>query len=224
MTWSSIHGRIHWKPGDDYRNDTILRLEEENETSCVRSFLREGAISCNPKRASSDVSPTCRVYQKKLKRKLDDEIKLAGLEARVPEVLEKHLIFNSNRLRKSKEARLEIVTYVEAKFALRIRDAGPGEAASRAQSDPMDVGAVNSVAFGKRNASAVPRGGCFTCGGVHYRRDGNARKGKSKQSSGKGKQNGKSWSTVRADEKAKKTRKNRRKIEECQGCKTFQQG
>ena len=35
----------------------------------------------------------------KLKDKLDDEIKLAGLEALVPEELEKHLILNSNRLR-----------------------------------------------------------------------------------------------------------------------------
>ena len=38
-------------------------------------------------------------YEKKLKDKLDDEIKLAGLEALVPEELEKHLILNSNRLR-----------------------------------------------------------------------------------------------------------------------------
>ena len=36
-------------------------------------------------------------YEKKLKGKMDDEIKLAGLEALVPEELEKHLILNSNR-------------------------------------------------------------------------------------------------------------------------------
>ena len=57
--------------------------------------------------------------------KLDDEIKLAGLEALVPEELEKHLILNSNRLRTFEDARLEIVTYVEAKFGLRIRDSKP---------------------------------------------------------------------------------------------------
>ena len=39
------------------------------------------------------------LHEKKLKDKLDDEIKLAGLEALVPEELEKHLILNSNRLR-----------------------------------------------------------------------------------------------------------------------------
>ena len=59
-------------------------------------------------------------YEKKMKDKLDDEIKLAGLESLVPEELEKHLIFNSNRLRTFEDARLEVVTYVEAKFGLRI--------------------------------------------------------------------------------------------------------
>ena len=51
-------------------------------------------------------------YEKKLKDKLDDEIKLAGLEALVPEELEKHLMLNSNCLRTFEDARLEIVTYV----------------------------------------------------------------------------------------------------------------
>ena len=40
-------------------------------------------------------------YEKKLKNKMDDEIKLARLEALVPEELEKHLILNYNRLRTS---------------------------------------------------------------------------------------------------------------------------
>ena len=37
----------------------------------------------------------------------------------MPEELEKHLILNSNRLRTFEDARLEVVTYVEAKFGLR---------------------------------------------------------------------------------------------------------
>ena len=53
-------------------------------------------------------------YEKKLKDKLDDEIKLAGLEALVPKELEKHLILNSNRMRTFGDARPEIVTHVEA--------------------------------------------------------------------------------------------------------------
>ena len=39
-----------------------------------------------------------------MKDKMDDEIKLAGLEALVPEELEKHLILNSNRLRTFEDA------------------------------------------------------------------------------------------------------------------------
>ena len=57
-------------------------------------------------------------FWKKLKDKLDDEIKLAGLEALVPEELEKHLVLNWNRMRTFEDARLEIVTYVEAKCGL----------------------------------------------------------------------------------------------------------
>ena len=36
-------------------------------------------------------------YEKKMKDKLDDEIKLASLESLVPEEFQKHLILNSNR-------------------------------------------------------------------------------------------------------------------------------
>ena len=75
-------------------------------------------------------------YGKKMKDKLDDEIKLAGLESLVPEELEKHLILNSNRLRTFEDARVEVVTYVEAKFGLRIRDSKPSDTGLREHSDP----------------------------------------------------------------------------------------
>ena len=47
---------------------------------------------------------------------MNDEIKLAGLEALVPKDLGKHLILNSNRLRTFEDARREVVTYVEKQF------------------------------------------------------------------------------------------------------------
>ena len=50
-------------------------------------------------------------YEKKMKDKLDDEIKLAGLESLVLEELEKHLILNSKCLRTFEDARLEAVTW-----------------------------------------------------------------------------------------------------------------
>ena len=73
-----------------------------NETFCARSFLMDGALFWNSRRGSN-----------------------AGNRGRrdqacvVPEELEKHLILNSNRLRKFEDTRLEVVTYVEAKFGLR---------------------------------------------------------------------------------------------------------
>ena len=129
----------------------------------------------------------CCVMRKRLKDKLDDEIKLTGLEALVREELEKHLILNSNRLRTFEDARLEIVTYVEAKFGLRIRDSKRIDTGSRGHSDPMDVDAVNSVSSGTGKGSSSPRDGCFKFGGAHFQRQcnvhatprkGNGKKGK----------------------------------------------
>ena len=120
--------------------------------------------------------------EKKLNDKLDDEIKLAGLEALVPEELEKHLILNSNRLQTFEDARLEIVTYVEAKFGLRIRDSKQSETVTRWQSDPMRSILCHPSSKGKWLSS--PRDGRFKCGGAHFQRDCNARKGNDKQSSG----------------------------------------
>ena len=74
-------------------------------------------------------------YEKKLKDKMDDEIKLAGLESLVPEELEKHLIVNSNPPADfSEDARREIVTYEEAKFGLGNRDSKPSDTGLREHS------------------------------------------------------------------------------------------
>ena len=106
----------------------------------------------------------------------------------MPEELEKHLILNSNRLRTYEDARLEVVTYVEAKFGLRKRHSKPSDTDLRGHSDPMDVDAVNSLSPGKGKGSSSPRAGCFKCGGAPFQRDCNARESTGKPSSGKGKQ------------------------------------
>ena len=64
----------------------IRRQEEGNETFCARSFLLDGALFWNSKQGSNAGSWESYVSrcEKKLKDKLDDEIKLAGLEALVP--------------------------------------------------------------------------------------------------------------------------------------------
>ena len=150
-------------------------------------------------------------YEKKLKNDMVDEIKLADLEALVPEELEKHLILNSNRLRTCDDARLKVVTYVEAKFGLRIRD-----------SKPSDTGAPGSS--GKEKGTSSPRDRCFKSGGAHFQRDCNARNSTGKQSSGKGKQS-KSWSKsegkVKKENKGKsngKSRRNQKCEPRCQRC------
>ena len=155
-------------------------------------------------------------YEKKLKDKLDDdEIKLAGLEALVPEELEKHLILNSNRLRTFEVARLEIVTYVKAKIGLRIRDSKPGDTGSRRHSEPMDVDAVNSLSSDEGEGHRVR-----VMGGAHFQRDHNARKSTGKQSSGKGKQS-KSWSKSEGIGKRKESED---KTQRFQRCRRFVQG
>ena len=91
----------------------------------------------------------------------EDRCKFAGLEALVPEELEKHLILNSTRLRTFEDARLEVVKYVEAKFGSSIRDSTPSDTVTRGPSDPMDLDAVNSLSSKKRNSASSPRDGLF---------------------------------------------------------------
>ena len=61
------------------------------------------------------------------------------------EELDEYLIHNSNRLRTFEDARLEIVTYVEAKFCLSVRDSKPSESGACEHADPTDVDAINYI-------------------------------------------------------------------------------
>ena len=69
--------------------------------------------------------------------------------------MRRHLILDSNRLRTFEDARLEIVTYVEAKFGLKIRDSKPSDTGFREHSDPMDVGAVNSLSLVRQRKMVI---------------------------------------------------------------------
>ena len=115
---------------------------------------------------------TCVARYEKLKGKMDDEIKRAGLESLVPEELEYHLIFNSDRVKTFEDARSEIVTYLEEKIGLRIRK--PSEAGFCERSDPTDVGVVSSLLSGKGKRSSDSRSGCFNGDATHFHRDCNA--------------------------------------------------
>ena len=136
-------------------------------------------------------------YEKKLMGKMDDEIKLAGLEALVPAELEKHLISqlqSPGDFRRCTSGNRD-VRGGENWFnnSQTECDSKPSDTGFREHSDPMDVGAVNSLSSGKGNWSSGPRDGCFKCGAAHFQRECNASKNTGKQSSGKGNQS-KSWS------------------------------
>ena len=98
-------------------------------------------------------------HEKKLKDKLDDEIKLAGLEASVPENWRNSLTLNAKRLRTFEDARLVIVTYVEANLGLRVRDSKPSDTGFRGHSDPMDVDAVNKFLFFQQRKRVIESAG-----------------------------------------------------------------
>ena len=59
-------------------------------------------------------------YETKLKDKLNDEIKLAGLEALVLEELEKHLTLNFNRLRTFEDAHWRRREFVKPSRVTRV--------------------------------------------------------------------------------------------------------
>ena len=116
------------------------------------------------------------------------------------------------------------MTYVEAKFGLRIRDSKPSNTGLREHTDPMDVGAVNSLSSGKGKGSSSPRDECCKCVGAHFQRDCIARKSTGKQSSGKGKQS-KSWSKSEGKEKSKDNKGEiQRNIQRNQRCQRLVQG
>ena len=104
---------------------------------------------------------------------MNDEIKLAGMEALVPEELEKHLILNSNRLRTFEDARLEIVTYVEVKFGFRIRDSKPSDTGfswTLGSHGCWGCQLSLSLSSGKGKWSPGPRDGCCKCGAAQFQR------------------------------------------------------
>ena len=75
--------------------------------SCRRESLPRRRLAHRARSRAFGILSTNARCEKKMKDKLDDEIKLAGLEALALEELEKHLILNSNRLRIFEDARLE---------------------------------------------------------------------------------------------------------------------
>ena len=111
--WRRLHARYDPAAGGRKRN-------------IFRTIISPGRCSLQELQAGIGRWETHEARYEKLKGKMDDEIKRAGLESLVPEELEKHLIFNFTRLKTFEDARSEIVTDVKKKFGSRIRK--PSEA------------------------------------------------------------------------------------------------
>ena len=130
-TWRRLQKRPDSTAGGRKRNllHTVVSPE--------RCSLRE--LQAGMERRESAVSQ----YEEKSKNKMNDEIKLAGLEALVPKELEEPLILNSNRLRTFEDARREVVTYVEKQFGF-LKFVIPSRV-TRVLREHSEVGAVNSL-------------------------------------------------------------------------------
>ena len=103
-TWRRLHERYDLTVGGRKRN-------------IFRTIISQGR--CSLQELQAGIVERWETYvarYEKLKGKMDDEIKRAGLESLVLEEHGKHLIFNSTRLKTFEDARSEIVTYVEEKF------------------------------------------------------------------------------------------------------------
>ena len=75
--------------------------------------------------------------EKKMNDKLDDERKLAGLEALVPQEREKHLLLNSKSLANFRGCASGDCDVREATFGLIIRDSKPSDTGARGMTLPQ---------------------------------------------------------------------------------------
>ena len=137
-------GRNRWRPGENCRHDATLRQEEKSEICFARSFPLESALCWNAEQGLNDGNHTCSATRKRCRTQQTMSSSSCWSGGTGPEELEKHLILNSNRWRTFDNAHLEIVTFVEAKLGLRIRDSKPSQTGGRGHADPKDVDALKS--------------------------------------------------------------------------------
>ena len=145
-TLSPTRGRTRWRRGEDC---SFGPTTGGRKRSLLRTTISPGRCSLLELQAGIARWELYVSHNgKKFEDKLDGEIKLAGLWALVLAELEKHLILNSHRLRTLEDARLEIVTDVEAKFGFR--DSKQSDTVSRGHSVPTGVDAFNLYPAGHR--------------------------------------------------------------------------
>ena len=117
---------------------------------------------------------------------LDDDIKIAVLEAMCPPDLEKHLQLSRHRLSTYEEVRAELSNYLETRAGTKVQLRLPGASRDDSGPVPMDVGAFEKKGKGKgKDKKGKGKGGkaaggkdqretreCHNCGKVgHLARD-----------------------------------------------------
>lgn len=121
--------------------------------------------------------------------KITDDVKIAAVEGMVPLDLEKHLQLNANRMWSFADVREEVQGYIDAKLTNNFKELAASRGRSKAipatdKAVPMDIDAVHSSRETKGSGKQKgPKGGCWHCGGPHYGRDCDRKKGSSAESS-----------------------------------------
>ena len=118
-----------------------------------------------------------------------------------------------------------VVTYVEAKFGLRIRDSEPSDTGASVDTQiPWLLMRSTLFRLAKEKGHRVRVMGVLKFGGAHFQRDCNVRKSTGKQSSGKSKQR-KSWSKSEGKGKSEENKRNSKgQFQRNQKCQRLTQG
>ena len=208
--WRRLHRR--WDPSTGSRKRNLLksviappRCKAEELAACLERWNQQ------MKRYERRKDPNGN-YEK-----ISDDIKQAALEMLVPEDLENHLVLNKHRLTTFQMAHDEIVTIIEARTGVTVKEPSIRQPTGRADRDAMDVdsfgkgkgkGRGKGRGKGKQGGAQKFQGTCHNCGKVGHKasecwskqKDQGAKdKGKSKgqgkgQAKGKGKGKGKNKS------------------------------
>ena len=143
LTLSPTHGRTSRRRGEDCRNDMIRRQEEGNGAFRERLFLLDGAFFWDSKQI--ELWDMCRATRRSGRTRWTMRSSLPDLSHWCSRNWKSIRYSTRIACELFENARVEVVTYVEAKFGLRIRDSKPSDTGPRGHSDPMDVDPVNSL-------------------------------------------------------------------------------
>jgi len=140
--WRKLHKR--WDPSTGGRKRNLLksiiappRVKLEELAGCLERWQEQ-----------------VRKYEKRRndageREKVSDDVKMAALEMIVPTDLENHLVLNKYRLRSFEDAYREVVTILEARTGVRLKQPSIKYSGAARDPDAMDVDALHKGKKGK---------------------------------------------------------------------------